>query len=157
MRIDRSRILPVIFVLLILSSTFSSESAIFSQESKTAITLWNSPIVHTVLTNGIPVHFQRDETSAVTYLQILVHGGKGDEPDGQKGISYLTTRLTLEIPDQQTLRRIMGQSTQMLMISDADHALISVASLSANLEDSIKVVSEIMFHPLINNIRIERN
>ena len=164
MKSGRSRFFSIFFAILVSSGIFFSQPAVFplkkaapGQDAETAITLWNSPIVRFNLPNGIPVYFQRDETSAVTYLQILIHGGKGDDPAEQKGVSYLTTRLTLEIPDQATLRRIMGQSTRMLMISNADHSLISVASLSANLEEAFKVISEILFHPLINNIRIERN
>ncbi|MBU4330328.1 MAG: insulinase family protein [Acidobacteria bacterium] len=157
MKTKRVMILAFLFGLLVNSSASSQEQHPLSQKPETALSLWNSPVVRTVLSNGIPVYFQRDVTSAVTYIQILIHGGKGDEPAGQQGVSYLTTRLTLEIPDQETLRRIMGQSTQLLMISNNDHSLITAASLSANLEEAIKVISEILFHPLINNIRIERN
>ena len=116
--------------------------------------MWNNPPEQTALSNGIPLIYQFDDTSSVSVLQIVLPGGRRSEPAGKEGLSYLTTRLMLEIPDDQKLRRLMGQSTRISMMSQNDYSLINIASLSENFEEALNVMTDILYSPLFSSIRI---
>ena len=108
-----------------------------------------------VLENGLTVIWQKDESSAVTVVQIFIKGGQRAEPDGKQGLSYLTTRLTLEIPDQGKIQDLMGQSSRFFMSSKGDFSIVDLECLSPNLEDALKVITAIMLDPLFSGIRID--
>jgi zinc protease len=115
---------------------------------------WNHPPLQITLSTGIPLIYHFDATSRVTVFHILMMGGKQAEPPGKEGLSYLTTRLMLEIPDDLKLKQLMGQATRISMTAESDYSLISISSLSENLEDALKVMTDILYKPLFSGIRI---
>jgi predicted Zn-dependent peptidase len=108
-----------------------------------------------VLENGLTMIWQKDESSAITVVQILIKGGQRAEPDGKQGLSYLTTRLTLEIPDQGKVQDLMSQSSRFFMSSKGDFSFVDLECLSQNLEDALKVITSIILDPLFSGIRID--
>ena len=118
------------------------------------VDVWNNPPEMTVLSNGIPLLYHFDDTSEVTVVQIMIRGGSRAEPPGKEGLSYLTTRLMLEIPDDLKLKRLMGQATRISMVSEGDYSLISIASLSGNVKEALDVMTDILYSPLFSGIRI---
>ena len=118
------------------------------------VDVWNNPPEIAVLSNGIPLLYHFDDSSEVTVVQILIQGGSRAEPPGKEGLSYLTTRLMLEIPDDLKLKRLMGQATRISMVSEGDYSLISIASLSGNVKEALDVMTDIMYSPLFSGIRI---
>jgi len=109
-----------------------------------------------VLENGLTVIYEKDISSRISVFQIVIKGGKWAEPEGKAGLAYLTTRLTIEIPDQNKLQALMDQATHLYMSCTEDYSLITIASLSVNLEDTLKITSQILSKPLFSNIRIDR-
>jgi len=107
-----------------------------------------------VLENGLTLILEQDDSSAITFLQILIRGGKRVETADMEGLTYLTTRLTLEIPDQTSLQQIMNQATSMRMDSRFDFSFINIGCLTENLEDTLKLITKIMFDPLFSGPRI---
>lgn len=116
---------------------------------------WKYPVDNKILSNGLTIYAQKDDSSAITVLQILVKGGKGVEPEGKDGLAYLTTRLTLEIPDQGKIQELMSQATHLSMAGRGDYSVVNIACLSENLEDTLDLVSAIMRKPLFSGLRID--
>jgi zinc protease len=108
-----------------------------------------------VLDNGLTVILEKDESSANTILQILIKGGMRAEPPAKRGLSFLTTRLSIEIPDSGKAQELISLATRFSASSRGDHSIITVGCLSANLEPSLKVLSKIFLDPLFSGIRID--
>ncbi len=130
---------------LTLSTIFSSQTPFFSR---------NLP-EEEFLSNGLKLIYQKDTSSAITVFQILIKGGKAVEPKDKSGLAYLTTRLTLEIPDQKKARDLMNQASHVSMTSRGDYSLINITCLSEHVEETLKVTTQIMLKPLFSGLRIE--
>jgi len=117
--------------------------------------LLKNPFKKKVLDNGLTLIYQKDTSSAITVLQILIKGGKGAEPEGKEGLAYLTTRLALEIPDQKKVQDMMSQASRTYSIGQADYSLVNIMSLSENLEKTLKITTKIMLKPLFSGMRID--
>ncbi|HUU38212.1 MAG TPA: pitrilysin family protein [Candidatus Desulfaltia sp.] len=113
------------------------------------------PAQKSTLDNGLTVILDIDESSPTTILQILVKGGKRAEPAGKRGLSFLTTRLSVEIPDSSKVQELMSLATRFSVTALADHSLINIECLTENLDASLKVLSKIILDPLFSGIRIE--
>ncbi len=118
-------------------------------------TNWKLPVKKNVLKNGLPVILEIDKTSATTVVQVFIRGGKRAEPAGKSGLVFLTTRLAVEIPDQDKLRNLLSLATRISVTSREDFSLISVECLSANLEPTLKILSKIIADPLFSGLRID--
>ena len=108
-----------------------------------------------VLDNGLTVILEREESSATTTLQILIKGGKRAESSAKRGLAFLTTRLSIEIPDSGKAQELISLATRFSITSQGDNSLITMECLSANLEPSLKVLSKIFLDPLLSGIRID--
>ncbi|MGB7296046.1 MAG: pitrilysin family protein [Candidatus Aminicenantales bacterium] len=107
------------------------------------------------LDNGLNIILEVDESLPTTILQILVKGGKRAEPSGKRGLAFLTTRLSVEIPDSGKAQELMRLATQFSVTTLGDHSLINIECLSENLEASLKIFSKIILDPLFSGIRID--
>jgi predicted Zn-dependent peptidase len=115
---------------------------------------WNTLLQKTNLENGITLIYEKDASSKITAVQIYIKGGKRAEPPEKSGLAYLTTRLTLEFPDQDKLRSIMNQATQIGFDCRNDYSYVAMICLSEKLEESLKIISQIMYKPLFSGLRI---
>lgn len=116
---------------------------------------WRNPIRRLVLDNGLVLLHHKDDSSAVTALEILIKGGKRAEPEGLAGIAYLCARLMLEMHDSQSTRTLMVQGSPMSLSSQGDFCLIEVEALSKHLEETLKILSRPLLRPLFSGIRID--
>jgi zinc protease len=108
------------------------------------------------LSNGLTLIYQKDDSSSTSVFQIVLQGGKRIEPAGLEGLAFLTTRLCLELPDQQLLQRLMNQATNRTFICQGDFSLIRISCLSDNLEEAVQLSAQILKEPLISGLRIDR-
>jgi predicted Zn-dependent peptidase len=108
-----------------------------------------------ILSNGLSMIYHEGTSSEVSVLQIVIKGGKRADPIGKEGLAYLTTRLTLEIPDQGIVRDLMSQATRIAMNCFSDYSVVTVACLSENLEETVELISQLMKKPLFSSIRID--
>jgi len=115
---------------------------------------WKNLPEKIVLPNGIPIIYHYDDSSPITVLQVLFKGGKGAVPEGKEGLAYLTTRLTIEIPDQGKALTLMKQASKITMRCKGDYSLVSVRCISSSLNDTLKVVTQILREPLFSGLRI---
>ncbi len=118
--------------------------------------IWASPLIQITLENGLKVLFEKDDSSQITVLRFYIKGGKIEESKSKRGLSYITTRLALEIPDRQKAQDFMLQATQFTMICENDFSAVVVTCLSENLKDSLVLISDVMLNPLFSSIRIKR-
>lgn len=109
-----------------------------------------------VLANGLTVIHQEDNSSPISVVHVLMQGGKRLEPEGKDGLSFLTTRLLLELPSQQMLQRLMNQATHTSFFCRQDFAVIRISCLSENLEEAVRLSTQILKSPLFTGIRIGR-
>ena len=105
--------------------------------------------------SGLTWIFRKDASSALTCVILLVKGGTGADPAGKAGLSYLTTRNAIDIPDEGKVRDIMVQSTRLTVSGLEDATLISIQCLSENLEEALRTVTRILKDPLISGFRID--
>ena len=108
------------------------------------------------LENGLTIITQKDGSSAVTVLEILIRGGQKTDPVGKEGLAYLTTRLSLEIPDMSKVQELMEKSSRYLMTAKGDYSVIHIECLSEFLEDTLDVFVRILKDPLFSGMRIDR-
>lgn len=118
--------------------------------------IWKAGPRRSALTTGVPLIFHQDKASAMTVIGLFVPGGRAAVPAGLDGLAYLTTRLTLEIPDEGKARDLMAQATRMTFSCDEDHSLVVIECLSENLEAALRVAGKIIQDPLMTGIRISR-
>lgn len=107
------------------------------------------------LENGLTVFYNHDDSSEVTIIQLLINGGKRAEPEGKEGLAYLATRLMLEITDQGKAQKLMSQSTRFSMNCMFDFSQIEIASLTENLDETLKLSLELLTKPLFSGNRID--
>lgn len=124
--------------------------------SQVLLSQWKNAPQKKILENGLTVITQKDEASSVTVLEILIKGGKKVEPAGREGLSYLTTRLALEIPDQSKAIELMEKSSRYMMTTKGDYSVIHIECLSEFLENTLGVFIQILEDPLFTGIRIDR-
>jgi len=118
--------------------------------------IWKNTPQRKMLSNGFTLIYQRDESSPITVLQIFIKGGTGAVPEGKEGLAYLTTRLSVEIPDRGKILQLMKQASTVSMNSRGDYSLIILKCLSNNLEETLKVMTKIIQKPLFSGLRINR-
>jgi predicted Zn-dependent peptidase len=129
---------------------------IATQEDRDSPTsAWKIPPKQLSLENGLTYIYQKDVSSAVTVVQVLIKGGKRDEPKGKEGLAYLTTRLAIAIPDQRKVQDLMDQATRLTMDSKSDYSFINISCLSENLDDSLETMTKIMRDPLFSGLKID--
>jgi predicted Zn-dependent peptidase len=118
--------------------------------------VWKTGPRRSALTTGIPLVFHQDKASAMTVVGLFVPGGRAAVPAGLDGLAYLTTRLTLEIPDEGKARDLMAQATRMTFSCEEDFSLVVIECLSENLEAALRVAGKIIQDPLMTGLRIGR-
>lgn len=115
-----------------------------------------NPCEKKTLANGLSIIHQKDDSSPITVVQILIKGGKKAEPEGLSGLAYLTTQLALQIPDIKKVQDMMKQASRVYMIGKADYTLIKMECLSENLEATLNITTQIILKPLFSGLRINR-
>jgi zinc protease len=109
-----------------------------------------------VLDNGMAVVARRDAASTLTVLEILIRGGQTAEPEDKGGLSFLTTRLAVDIPDQDKVHDFMTKALHYSVSAKADYSVIHLQCLSEFFEDAAAAFAEILADPLFTGVRIDR-
>jgi zinc protease len=138
-------------LLLIISIGLLSQQDV---ETKT-VSVWKIRPNKLNLENGLTYIYQKDVSSAVTVVHILIKGGKRDEPKGKEGLAYITTRLAIAIPDQKKVQDLMDQATRVTMDCKSDYSFVNISCLSENLKDSLETMTKIILDPLFSGLKID--
>jgi predicted Zn-dependent peptidase len=116
---------------------------------------WKYVVHKEALQNGLTLICEKDDSSPLTYLQIVIKGGRRADPRGLEGLSYLVSRLSVEVPDSSQVQKLMVQASQIGLTSREDYSAITLECLTENLEESVKMLSRIMGDPLFSGLRID--
>ncbi len=116
---------------------------------------WKPAFEKRTLDGGLRIILDRDESSETTVVKILVKGGRLAEPEGKTGLSFLTTRLAVEIPDDEKARALLGMASAIEVTSQADFSLITLGCLSSNLDPTLRILAKIISDPLFTGFRID--
>ncbi len=116
---------------------------------------WALAAQKNVLESGLTVIQEKDTSSATTFLEIIILGGKRAEPPGKMGLSFLTARLAIEIPDTDKVQELIGLASRISVASRGDYALITIECLSSNFEPTVKIISKIILDPLFSGLRLD--
>jgi zinc protease len=119
-------------------------------------TPWKERPEKFTLTTGLPCVYQKDQSSPTTVVGLFAPGGKSAVPPGLDGLAYLTTRLTLEIPDEALVQALMSQASRLSLLCSEDFSAVLIECLSENLEEALRVAGKIIQDPLITSLRIGR-
>ncbi len=104
---------------------------------------------------GLTLIFEKDTSSPLTSLCLLIKGGQRAEPEGRSGLAFLTTRLLLEIPDSRSAQVLMQQASSAGMAVQGDLSLIDIESLSSHFEETLHRMSGTLLDPLFSKIRLD--
>ncbi len=107
------------------------------------------------LTNGLLLIFEHNDTSASTFLQLLIRGGMRAEPAEKKGLSFLATRLAVEVPDSSKAQELLRLASTFSVSSRGDYSLINIECLTAGLEPTLRILGRIVASPLFTSFRID--
>ncbi|MFP4082697.1 MAG: M16 family metallopeptidase [Candidatus Aminicenantes bacterium] len=107
-----------------------------------------------ILENGLTLIHEKDDSSSLTVLNMVIGGGKKAEPLDKRGLAYLTTRLAIEIPDRGKVQSLMSQASRVSMSSKGDYSFIKIACLSESLEETLKIMMKIITDPLFSGLRL---
>lgn len=108
------------------------------------------------LDNGLAVVFQQDKASAITVLEIRIRGGQAAEGAAQAGLSFLATRLGIDIPDNDTAQDFMVKALHYTLAAHGDYSVIRLECLTVFFEDILASFIKILSDPLFTGIRIDR-
>jgi len=117
---------------------------------------WREHSEKSTLATGLPCIYQKDTSSPTTVVGLFAAGGKSAVPLGLDGLAYLTTRLTLEIPNEGMVQDLMSQATRLSLLCSEDFSAVLIECLSENLEEALRVAGKIIQDPLITGLRIGR-
>ena len=109
-----------------------------------------------LLDNGMTVIAQRDTASTITVLGVFVGGGQSAELEGKSGLSYLTTRLAVDIPDQDKVDAFMTRAVHYSVSAKADYSVIQLECLSEFFDEAAAAFAGILADPLFTGVRIDR-
>lgn len=128
---------------------------ILSAQAGEEVPPWKFTPQKRVLENGLTLIIEKDQSTETAFLQILIRGGKKAEPEGKEGLSFLTTRLAVEIPTSSDVQTMMKQASRVSVLARGDFSLISIECLSSSLDDTLRVLSKIVLRPLFSGLRID--
>jgi predicted Zn-dependent peptidase len=136
---DRKHIRLWLFIILLISVSISAASK------------------KLLLENGIRLIVDQDTSSRTTVIQILLKGGKQAEPALKNGLAYLTTRLSIELPDTLKQKKIIEMASRINFRVFSQFCIITLNCLSENLSDTLEIFSTVFSKPLFSGLRINRN
>ena len=98
--------------------------------------------------------YQFDQISEITVVQAFLNAGQRLEPSGFQGISYMSAWLSLGLPDRGKVNRMMNLGSTFSLQVDGDIVVITVKSLTINLDETLELLSSVLSNPLISSLRI---
>lgn len=141
------------FILAAFSIFICLSGHILAEVQKTE-KLWKNQPEKVVVNDHLSFIYQQDESSKITVIHILVKGGKRAVPLSQRGLSFITTGLAVEMPDIDEVRQLTQMATSHYYHVHGDYVTISIQSLTENLEKTLKIIARVLRKPLFSGLRI---
>jgi len=112
------------------------------------------------LKNGMIVYLLQDHELPIVNLSAYLNAGSIYEPSEQVGLAALTgTTLrsggTVKTPPEKLDRELEFMASSIESSINADHANVSLSTLTSNLEQTLALFAEIMRDPGFDPLRVE--
>ncbi|MGD2085973.1 MAG: pitrilysin family protein [Candidatus Aminicenantes bacterium] len=143
--------LTAIISVLVIFICFSGQISAQVQEK---VRVWKNPPEQVVINDHFSFIYQQDVSSEITVIHILVKGGKRAVPVSQRGLSFITTGLAVEMTDMEALRQLTQMATTHYYHIQGDYVTISIRCLTENLEKTLKIIARVLRKPLFSGLRI---
>lgn len=125
-----------------------------AQEQTESAGVWKNPPQRISLDDGFSFIYQHDPSSEITVIQVAINGGKHSVPLERRGLSFITTRLAVDMPTPELVQQLMHKGSTLFFRVEGDYSIISVNTLSENLDETLKIVSGVIRKPLFSSLRI---
>jgi len=116
--------------------------------------VWKNQPEKVAVNDHLSFIYQQDLSSGITVVHILVKGGKRAVPVSQRGLSFITTGLAVEMVDIEEVRDLTQLAAVHYYHVEGDFATISIRTLSGNLEKTLKIIARVLRKPLFSDLRI---
>jgi zinc protease len=116
--------------------------------------VWKNQPEKVVVNDHLSFIYQQDLSSEMTVIHILVKGGKRAVPVSQRGLSFITTGLAVEMTDIEEVRQLTQMAAVHYYHIQGDYVTISIRSLTENLEKTLKIIAKVLRKPLFSGLRI---
>ena len=117
-------------------------------------------VAHTVLSNGVKVHYAQRSAIPATQLALSFDAGFAADARAGRGLQNLTLSLLEEGADGMTSQQIAEEQERLgAAISasgSADRSTVILSALSANLGASLDLLADIIQRPDFNPAEVER-
>jgi predicted Zn-dependent peptidase len=144
----------VLFLILAAFAAFICLSGYPGAQEREKEKIWKNQPEKVVVNDHLSFLYQQDLSSKITVIHILVNGGKRAVPVSQRGLSFITTGLAVEMPDIDEVRQLMQSATVHYYHVHSDYVTISIRSLTENLEKTLKIIARVLRKPLFSGLRI---
>lgn len=143
-------ILPVFVIFICLCGLCGQILAQGQEKEK----VWKSQPEKVVVNDHLSFIYQQDLSSEMTVIHILVKGGKRAVPLSQRGLSFITTGLAVEMTDIDEVRELTQLAAIHYYHVYGDYTTISIRSLTKNFEKTLKIIARVLRKPLFSGLRI---
>jgi predicted Zn-dependent peptidase len=116
--------------------------------------VWKNQPERIAINDHFSFIYQQEQSSKITIVHLVIKGGKLGAPSAKRGLAFLSTRLAVELPSSDHLRKLMHLGSSIISYIDGDHSTITIRSLTENLEETLKVAAKVIKKPLFSSIRI---
>lgn len=124
-------------------------------EQKSTDKVWKYPPQQINLAGGLSFIYQHDPSSEITVIQVALKGGKHAVPMNRRGLSFIATRLAVDMPTPEMIQKLMHMGSTLFFQIEGDYSIISVNTLSENLKRTLQIVGGVIRKPLFSSLRID--
>jgi predicted Zn-dependent peptidase len=117
-------------------------------------------IVHTTLSNGIPVEYAQRTTVPLTQLSMSFDAGEASDSPSSHGLASLSMSLmdegTTSMSSQELAEAEERLGAQVSTGNSADRSLVTLSALSPNLAPSLDILADVVRNPAFAPAEVER-
>ena len=117
-------------------------------------------IVHTKLSNGVPVEYVQRAAVPTTSVALSFDAGDATDTPTTRGLASLTTSLldegTMSMSSQEIAEAEERLGADVGTGNSSDRSYATVSALSANLAPSLDVLADVVLHPAFAPAEVDR-
>ena len=117
-------------------------------------------IVHTQLSNGIPVEYVQRDAVPTTQLALAFNAGDASDAPSGRGLASLTMNLmdegTTSMSSQQLAEAQERLGADIGTGNSADRSIANLSALSANLAPSLDILADVVRNPAFAPAEVDR-
>ncbi|MCP4154167.1 MAG: insulinase family protein, partial [bacterium] len=118
--------------------------------------LWKYSPVKDWLDDDLSFIYHRDRASSFTVVRIFIKGGRRAEPEGLKGLAYLTSRICTQFPEYRDVQHLSILGSSIYSTAEDDYTVITITALSEYTDTTLDLVVDFIRKPLISGKRLKQ-